>query len=74
MDMFKDTTLSGREKLVALALGRGRTVSQIAEDLDLSVKTISTYRARALAKLKIDTNAQLMKKVLTTDIKRKYGI
>lgn len=74
MDMFKDTLLSGQEKMVALALGRGRTVSQIAEDLDLSVKTISTYRARALAKLKIESTAMLMKKVLTADIKRKYDL
>lgn len=74
MDMFKDTALSDREKLVALALGQGRTVSEIADDLDLSVKTISTYRARALAKLNIPSTAMLMKKVLMADIKRKCGL
>lgn len=74
MDIFKDSELSEREKLVALALGRGRTVSQIAGDLDLSVKTVSTYRARALQKLQIESTAQLMKTVLTADIKRKYKL
>ena len=40
-------------------IGNGRTVSEIATDLKLSVKTISTYRARVLEKMHMRTNAEL---------------
>ena len=40
-------------------IGVGRTVSEIATDLSLSVKTVSTYRARILEKMKMRTNAEL---------------
>lgn len=42
--------LSAREFEVLRSLGQGLTVSQIAEKLGLSVKTVSTYRARLLEK------------------------
>jgi DNA-binding NarL/FixJ family response regulator len=54
-------TLSSREYEVMRALASGRTVSQIAEDLKLSVKTVSTYRSRILAKMGMRTNAELMR-------------
>jgi len=42
-----------------LLLARGRTVREIAEDLCLSVNTVSTYRARILAKMMLRNNAEL---------------
>jgi two-component system invasion response regulator UvrY len=52
--------LSDREYEVLCMIARGKTVGQIAGDLHLSVKTISTYRARILEKMGMETNAQLM--------------
>ncbi len=53
--------LSDREHLVLCRIASGRTVSQIADELALSVKTISTYRARLLEKLQLSNNAELMR-------------
>ena len=50
-----------REMMVLRLLGKGRSVSAIAEDLALSVKTISTYRARILEKLSCQTTAELIR-------------
>jgi len=52
-------TLSDRELQVLLMIASGKTVSKIAEELSLSVKTIDTYRARILEKMKMKTNAEL---------------
>jgi DNA-binding NarL/FixJ family response regulator len=52
--------LSDREYQVMLMLSSGRTVSEIAEELALSVKTISTNRARLLKKMGMKTNAELI--------------
>jgi DNA-binding NarL/FixJ family response regulator len=41
-------------------IAAGRTVTQIAEALSLSVKTVSTYRARVLQKMNLKTNADLI--------------
>lgn len=53
--------LSDREYQVLRMLGSGHTVSDIARDLGLSVKTVSTYRSRVLEKLGMRTNAELMR-------------
>jgi DNA-binding NarL/FixJ family response regulator len=53
--------LSDRELEVLRLLGKGKAVSVIAEDLSLSVKTISTYRARILDKLSCQTTAELIR-------------
>ena len=53
--------LSDREYQVLRLLGSGRTVSDIARALGLSVKTVSTYRTRVLDKLGMQTNAELMR-------------
>ncbi|GAB4167411.1 MAG: response regulator transcription factor [Wenzhouxiangellaceae bacterium] len=53
--------LSDREMQVLIMIGQGRTVSEIADALCVSVKTVSTYRARVLEKMGMDNNAQLMK-------------
>jgi two-component system, NarL family, invasion response regulator UvrY len=54
-------TLSDREHLVLCEIARGKAVSQIANELFLSVKTVSTYRARLLKKLHLSTNAELIR-------------
>ncbi len=57
-------SLSDREYQALRMLGSGRTVSEISEELGLSVKTVSTYRARVLQKLGMRTNAELMRYVM----------
>jgi len=52
--------LSDREYEVMVLLARGRTVTEIGEELSLSVKTISTYRARVLDKLGLKNNAEIV--------------
>ncbi len=51
--------LSDREMQVLQKIAQGHTVTEIAEQLILSVKTISTYRSRILEKLNLRTNAEL---------------
>jgi len=53
-------TLSDREFLILRLIATGKTVGIIARDLSLSVKTISTYRARLLEKMGMVNNAQLL--------------
>lgn len=53
--------LSDREYQVMRMLAAGRSVSQIATDLSLSIKSISTYRARILKKMELKTNADLIR-------------
>jgi two-component system, NarL family, invasion response regulator UvrY len=53
-------TLSDREYDVMSRIGSGRTVTEIAEDLSLSAKTISTYRARVLEKLGVKNSAEIV--------------
>jgi len=60
--------LSDREHLVLCRIGGGRTVSQIADELALSVKTVSTYRARLLKKLHFANNAELMRYALDNQL------
>lgn len=52
-------TLSDREYEVLRLIASGKTASQIADQLCLSVKTVSTYRARILDKMKLRNNAEL---------------
>lgn len=51
--------LSDREYQVMCMLAAGKTVTEVANELNLSVKTISTYRARILEKMNMKNNAQL---------------
>jgi len=51
--------LSERELQVFLRLAKGESVSGIADTLNLSVKTVSTYRSRLLEKLEVASNAEL---------------
>lgn len=60
--------LSDREYQVLRMLGVGKTVSEIAAELSLSVKTVSTYRARILEKTGLRTTAELMHYVISHDL------
>ena len=53
-------TLSDREFQVLRLIAAGKSVTEIAAELYLSVKTVSTYRARMLEKMNLGTNAELM--------------
>jgi DNA-binding NarL/FixJ family response regulator len=53
--------LSDREYDVLRLIGSGKLAGEIARELSLSVKTISTYRARILEKMGMKNNAQLMR-------------
>lgn len=57
-------TLSAREFEILVMIGSGKTVSQIAEELHLSLTTVSTYRARILEKMALTTTADLMRYAL----------
>ena len=59
-DRPRHEKLSDREFQVMRQLAAGRSVQEIAEELVLSPKTISTYRARVLEKLDLKTNAELI--------------
>ena len=57
-------TLSHREFEVLRMIALGKTTGQIAEELHLSVSTVSTYRARILEKMEMKTTAELMQYAL----------
>ena len=60
--------LSNREFDVLKLIASGKSVSEIAEQLSLSVTTVSTYRARILEKLKMRSNADLTRYALEKNL------
>ncbi len=64
MDKALHELLSDREMQVLQMLASGKTVSEVAEEISLSVNTISTYRARLLEKLSLNNNAELTRYAL----------
>ncbi len=61
---FPHEALSGRESEVFMLIASGRSVSEIAALLSLSIKTVSTYRTRILEKMGLRSNAELMRYAL----------
>ena len=53
-------TLSTREFQVFFMIASGKSVKEISEELSLSVPTISSYRARMLEKMTLESNAQII--------------
>lgn len=53
-------TLSDREYQVMCMIASGKTVSEIAKELSISVKTVSTHRSRILEKMDMRNNAELI--------------
>lgn len=60
--------LSDREYQTMLLLASGKTVSQVATELSLSVPTISTYRARILDKTGLKNNAEITRYVMQNQL------
>ncbi len=60
--------LSDREFQVLLLIASGKSLSQIAESLFLSSKTISTYRARILEKMDLTNNAEITNYAIKTNL------
>lgn len=60
--------LSDREFQVFTLIASGKTVSEIAENLNLGVPTVSTYRARILEKLHMKNNAELTRHAIKQGI------
>lgn len=60
---------SNRESQVLRLLGSGKKVSEIAQTLSVSVKTVSTYRAHILEKLKLKNNAEIASYVAGNGLK-----
>lgn len=63
-------TLSDREYQVMCMLAAGKTVTEVARDLSLSVKTVSTYRTRVLEKLDLKNTAQIVRYALERGLVR----
>ena len=59
-DKLPHEKLSDREFQVLCLIASGKTLSQIADELFLSSKTISTYRSRILEKMNIDSNSGII--------------
>jgi DNA-binding NarL/FixJ family response regulator len=61
--------LSDREMEVMMLIASGKAVSDIANDLNLSVSTVSTYRLRILDKLHLHNNAEILRYVFENGMK-----
>jgi DNA-binding NarL/FixJ family response regulator len=61
-------TLSDREYQVMRMIASGKTAGEIAEELSLSVKTVSTFRTRILKKLRLSNNADIIRYALTRGV------
>jgi len=62
------STLSEREYQIFYKIASGQPVSKIADELCISVKTVSTYRSRILEKMNMTTTAELMHYALSNDL------
>ena len=56
----KHTTLTDKEFQVFISLSKGKRLSDIAIEMALSIKTISTYRTRLLKKMELSSNGELI--------------
>ncbi len=70
----RSSSLSKRECEVLIMVAQGYTNRQIAERLDLSVKSVESYRARVQEKLGLQTRVQLHRYALATGLLRADGL
>lgn len=68
VDKTPHEALSNREFEVLKMIASGRSVSEIAESLSLSSTTVSTHRARILAKMSMKTNSELIRYALNNKL------
>ena len=61
-------SFSSRELQVLRMIAKGGSVGQVAEEISLSVKTVSTYRSRILKKAKLTNNSELMRYVWSQNL------
>jgi DNA-binding NarL/FixJ family response regulator len=61
-------TLSDREYDVMIRLARGKSTREIAEELFISINTVSTYRARILEKMRMKNIAEIIHYALKNDL------
>jgi two-component system invasion response regulator UvrY len=69
-DRLPHEALSDREYQVMRMIASGKTVKETAEELSLSVKTISTYRARVLEKMQLRNNAEIARYAIENRLTR----
>jgi two-component system invasion response regulator UvrY len=62
--------LSDQEYKVMVSMASGKRIKQIADEMSLSIKTVSTYHSRILLKLKLDNDAQLIRYAIEEGIIR----
>ncbi len=62
------SSLSDREFQILCLIGSGKSVSTISEDLNLSVKTVSTYRMRIIEKTGLKNNAEITHYVIKNNL------
>jgi two-component system, NarL family, invasion response regulator UvrY len=60
--------LSDREMQVFQMIAQGKTVSEIADEIALSVNTISTYRTRILEKMMMNNNAEITRYAIENNL------
>lgn len=60
-DLLPHATLSQREYEIFIALASAKTVGQIAKELNISIKTVSTHRRRIMDKMGTHSNSDLMR-------------
>ena len=56
--------LSNREFQILCQLAQGKTVKEISAELNLNIKTVSTYKQRVLEKMKMNSNSQITRYAL----------
>jgi two-component system invasion response regulator UvrY len=61
-------TLSERELQILRLIGVGKSLKEIAATLELSVKSVGTYRTRVLEKMSMSTNADLIRYVIENEL------
>ena len=62
--------LSEREFQVFLMIAKGKSLIEISRELSISIKTVSTYRARILEKLELENNAEIDMEQISGKVKR----
>jgi DNA-binding NarL/FixJ family response regulator len=62
--LMSHETLSDREFQILRMIGSGKTISDIAAQLKVSVSTVNTHRAHILEKMNMHANAELMRYVI----------
>lgn len=67
-DALPHELFSDREYQVFIHLAEGKTVSQVAESMRISIKTVSTYKMRIMKKMNIDNVADIIRYAINQDL------